>query len=206
MKVTHFYQSCLLIEEGSARILIDPSGEEAERFDSFGQLDAVLYTHEHHDHFEPALAEKFHASGVPVYANASTAKLMNFEPNVVTDGQEITAKDVVIKAIELPHCLLPNGKEGPQNTGYLINEKLFHPGDGKELEGLQVDNLALPITGPDISIRDAFAFAVQLGAKVTFPIHYDTLGAKPEAYKAFVERLGFEFELRLLPNGTSTEL
>lgn len=186
--------------------MIDPSGEEADRFDSFGQLDAVLYTHEHHDHFEPGLAEKFHTNGVPVYANASTAKLMNFQPNVVSDGQEITTKDAVIKAIELLHCLLPNGKEGPQNTGYLINEKLFHPGDGKDLEGLQVDNLALPITGPDISIRDAFAFAVQLGAKVAFPIHYDTLGAKPEAYKAFVERLGFEFELRLLPNGASTEL
>ena len=56
MKITRYYQSCLLVEEGSARILIDPSGAEAERFDSFGKLDAVLYTHEHSDHFDPDLA------------------------------------------------------------------------------------------------------------------------------------------------------
>ena len=51
MKVTRYFQSCLL-------------------------PDAVLYTHEHMDHFDLEMARKFAAGGADVYDNASTAKKM----------------------------------------------------------------------------------------------------------------------------------
>lgn len=204
MKVTRFTQSCLLVEEGGTRILIDPSGEETGN--DFGKLDGVLYTHEHGDHFDPDLAQKFADGGVAIYANASTAKKMKSQPNIVNDGQEFQAGDFQIKAIELPHCPMPDGSAGPQNTGYLINGKFFDPGDGKELAGLKVDNLALPITGPDISMRDAFDFAKQVGAKIAIPVHYDKLGANPEVYKTFAGYFDFSFTIHPLAHGESTEL
>src|SRR3989344_2736749 len=148
MKITRFTQSCLLIEDNNSKILIDPSGEEKDNLEKFGKLDAILYTHEHGDHFDPELAQKFMERGIPVYANASTAKQMKSQPSVVNDGQEFKAGEMSIKVLELLHCPMPDGSAGPQNTGYLLNQKLFHPGDGKELDGLQVDNLAVPITGP----------------------------------------------------------
>src|SRR3989344_7283529 len=186
MKVTRFTQSCLLIEDDDSRIVIDPSGEEVGN--NFGKLDAVLYTHEHSDHFDPELTMQFMGQGIPVYANDSTAKQISSQPNIVKDGQEVEIGSFKIKIIELPHCPMPDGSAGPQNVGYLINKKLFHPGDGKELVGLQVDNLAWPITGPDISPRDAFDFAKQVAAKLVIPIHYDVLGANPERYQFFIER------------------
>ena len=124
MKITRFVQSCLLIEDGGSRIVIDPSGEEASN--DFGKLDAVLYTHEHGDHFDPELTKKFMEAGVSVYANASTAKKIEGQPNLVTDGQEFKVGTFDIKVLELPHCPMPNGSAGPQNVGYLINQKLFH--------------------------------------------------------------------------------
>src|SRR3989344_8709203 len=205
MRITRFTQSCLLVEDGGSRILIDLSGEDSAV--DFGKLDAVLYTHEHADHFDPALCKKFMWQGIAVYANASTAKQIEGQRNVVKDGQEFKAGSFQIKVIELPHCLMADGSPGPQNVGYLINAKLFHPGDGTELEGLQVDNLAVPITGPDVSMRDAFDFLRQVGAKVGVPIHYDKLGAKPEVYKIFAGYFPqFKFEIHPLSYGGSLEL
>lgn len=206
MKVTRYFQSCLLIEEVDARILIDPSGHEKDHIGKLGRLDAVLYTHEHPDHFDAEMAQTFVEQGIaPVYANASTAKLIKASKTVVKDGQEFKIKDVSVKAIELPHCLMIDGSEGPQNTGYLINNKLFHSGDGKELDGLKVDILAGPITGPDVSLRDICAFANQVSAKTLLPVHYDYIGTRPEILVTFSGFYKQPFNIKIIPLGKSAE-
>lgn len=193
MKVTRYFQSCLLIEEGNARFLVDPSGQEKDRLTDFGKLDAVFYTHEHSDHFDAVMAQNFVEQGIaPVYANASTAKQINASKTEVSDGQEFDINGVKVKAIELPHCLMIDGSTGVQNTGYLFNEKLFHPGDGKELAGLTVDTLAVPLNGPDISPHDAFKFGRQVGAKNLIPIHYDFLGGNPGFFANIAEKAGMK--------------
>lgn len=195
-----------MLEEGDSRILIDPSGEEADNLDKFGKLNAVLYTHEHGDHFDADLAQKFADGGAAIYANASTAKKMKSQPNVVKGGQKFKAGNFDVKVIGLPHCPMPDGSKGPPNVGYLVNRKLFDPGDGKELGGLKVGNLAVPITGPDISMRDAFDFIQQVEAKIAIPIHYDKLGANADVYKVFAGYFDFPFELKPLKHGESLEI
>jgi len=190
MKVTRYFQSCLLIEDGPSRLLIDPSGQEAERLADFGKLDAVIYTHEHVDHFDPALAQQLSANGAKLYANASTAKQMKSAPTIVEDGQEFEVGGLKVKAMELPHCLMVDGSASVQNTGYLVGGKLFHPGDGKELAGLNVDVLAVPLNGPDISLHDAYLFAMQVGAKQVVPIHYDYLGGNPDFLARSLDQKG----------------
>jgi L-ascorbate metabolism protein UlaG (beta-lactamase superfamily) len=193
MKVTRYFQSCLLIEEGKARILIDPSGQEKGRMGEFGRLDAVFYTHEHMDHFDAEMAQTFVEQGVaPVYANASTAKQIKASKTQVKDGQKFEIAGLKIKAIELPHCLMVDGSQSVQNTGYLVNEKIFHPGDGKELEGLEVDTLAVPLSGPDISLKDAYFFTKQVGAKQVIPIHYDYLGGNPDFFDSTAQKAGIK--------------
>jgi L-ascorbate metabolism protein UlaG (beta-lactamase superfamily) len=183
MKVTRYFQSCLLVEANGVRILIDPSGQEKERLDKFGQIDAVFYTHEHMDHFDAGMAQQFVEEGVaPVYANASTAKQVQASVTTVEDGQEYDVDGLSIKAIELPHCLMVDGSTSVQNTGYLVNNELFHPGDGAELSGLEVKTLAVPLNGPDISPHDAFKFGKQVKAENLIPIHYDFLGGNPDFF------------------------
>ncbi|HSW37007.1 MAG TPA: hypothetical protein VLG37_01405 [Candidatus Saccharimonadales bacterium] len=89
----------------------------------------------------------------------------------------------------------------------LVDGVFFHPGDGKELADLEVKNVALPITGPDISMLDAYNFAKQLKAELVIPIHYLKFGAKPEVFKAYAEeKFHFPFKVRVLADGESTEL
>jgi len=205
MKVTRYFQSCLLIEEGAARLLIDPSGQEATRLSDFGKLDAVMYTHEHGDHFDADLAQQFSANGAKIYANAATAKKMKTAPTIVEDGQEFDVGGVKVKAYELPHCLMWDGSAGPQNTGYLVAGRLFHSGDGDNLEGLAVEVGAIPITGPDVSLKDAFEFAKQLSLKTIVPVHYDYIGTKPEVFAELA--LGqFGIDTKVLEIGESAEV
>lgn len=204
MKLTRYFQSCILIEDGGARILLDPSGQDADKFDEFGRLDAVFYTHEHSDHFDPDLAEKFAGAGVKLHANASTAKQMKSQPQIVTDNQEFDINGLKIQARELPHCLMVDGSTSVQNTGYLVGGRLFHPGDGKELAGLQAEILAVPLSGPDISLHDAYAFTMQVGAKQVVPIHYDFLGGNPDFLGRHLEEKGVK--TNALKQGESIEL
>jgi len=206
MKVTRYFQSCLLIEEKGTRILIDPSPQEKDRLDEFGKLDAVFYTHEHMDHFDPEMAQNFVEQGVAsVYANASTAKQIKASKTVVEDGQEYDVSGLKIKAIELPHCLMVDGSTSVQNTGYLVGGELFHPGDGVELAGsLTVKTLVVPLTGPDISSHDAFKLGKQVKARNLIPIHYDFMGGKPEFFARTTEQNGMK--THVLEVGQSVEL
>jgi len=205
MKLTRYFQSCLLIEEGKARILIDPSGQDTGNYDKFGKLDAVIYTHEHSDHFDPDLAQKFADAGVKLYANASTAKQIKSQPEIVSDNQEFDVNGMKIQARELPHCLMVDGSESVQNTGFLVADRLFHSGDGTQISGLSAEILAAPITGPDISLKDATDLAKFVSAKTVVPVHYDYIGTKPEVFASFSER-SKAFEVKVIGLGETIEL
>lgn len=203
MKATRYFQSCLLVEVNDVRILIDPSGQDKQT--DFGKIDAVFYTHEHPDHFDAEMAQTFVEQGIaPVYANASTAKQVKASVTTVKDGQAYEVNGVKIKALELPHCLMIDGSEGPQNTGYLVNDELFHPGDGKELDGLTVKTLAVPLSGPDVSAHDAFKFGKQVGAQNLIPIHYDFMGGNPGFFATTAEKAGMK--THILEKGQPIEI
>jgi L-ascorbate metabolism protein UlaG (beta-lactamase superfamily) len=207
MKITRFPQSCLLIEKNNHKLLIDPGMHflETHTVEELEGVEAVLYTHEHPDHYEPRIAQALLANGVKLFANGSTAKLVGEDKvTVVHDGDSFVAAEFDVRAYELPHCLLPDGSEGPQNTGYVIDGVFFDPGDGKDIDNVQVAAMALPITGPDISMLDAFNFAEKLGVKVAIPVHYRWMGADAETYKQFASHR--PYEVRVLADGESTDI
>jgi L-ascorbate metabolism protein UlaG (beta-lactamase superfamily) len=188
MRVTKFPQSCLLLEKAGGRIVIDPGSITMARhdLDEFGDIQAVLYTHRHHDHFDEHYVDALLERGVALYGNADLCSLVD-PMNEVKDGQSLEVASFRIEPRDLPHVPMVNGSAGPPNTGFFVDGRLFHPGDGIELEGLRARVLALPIAGPSISFRDAYVFTERTRADIVVPIHYDFFIAEPETFAKYCD-------------------
>lgn len=205
MRLTRYAQSCLLVEVGGRRLLIDPGTllEGRTRLEELGHLDAVLVTHRHADHLDPALLGPLRSRGVPVYGNADVRELTGPDGTVeVRSGQTFELGGVEVVAHDLPHVVLVDGSPGPPNTGFLIDGHLLHPGDGVELTGVHAPVLAAPIAGPSISFHDAYRFVATIGAHTVVPVHYEVFTADPTHFARVCDLA----EVVVLDEGASIEV
>src|SRR3989344_9294140 len=118
MQITKFVHSCLLIEEDSKKILIDPGNysEESLGVNSLNGLDYLLITHEHPDHMYLPLIKKTleKSPEVKIISNPSVAGILGNEGiKVSTDG------DKFIKLEEVPHEKIWMGKP-VQNVKFIV--------------------------------------------------------------------------------------
>ncbi len=182
IRITKYPQSCLLVERNDARLLIDPGAFVVNAYDpqDMGDVDAVLYTHQHGDHFDARWLDPFAEQGAQFVSNADVADLLGeHRGTVLGDRDETTIAGVTVRAYELEHCPMVDGSPGPPNVGYVIDDVLLHPGDGFEAP-TQVEVVAAPIAGPSLSIRDGYRMIADAQAAHAVPIHYDYFIAKPE--------------------------
>jgi L-ascorbate metabolism protein UlaG (beta-lactamase superfamily) len=211
VKITKYPQSTVTIEKGGRKILIDPGNFTAAKYnvEDFRGVGAVLLTHEHADHIDTKLINQIvHEYKVDVYANKSVKNqfpdLVSF---VVDHGAIIEVLGFKIAAYDMKHVALPDGSDGPQNTGYVIDDIILHPGDSIETAKIKVDIIIAPISGPDISLRDSRDQIVGVGAKIVVPIHYSIYSDdKPALATSLITRFTPDIDMRVLENGQSTEI
>ena len=210
MKITKYPQSCIVIEKGAERLIIDPGSFVSQKFtaESLLPVDAILITHEHQDHADPVLIQNLLKNKkVPVIANDSTQIVLgDVVSRLVKDNETFEIGSFKITCRELPHVDMIDGTKGPKNTGYIINDIFFHPGDGIKIDNLTIDSAAVPIAGPDISPKDIFGFIKDIGASTVIPIHYDYFPANPAFYEEMFKRSGSAAKFVILDNGQSCEI
>ena len=206
MKVTKYPQSCLLLEKDGRRIVIDPGNFFAAKYSvaELGTLEAVLYTHQHGDHYDASVAEEFKSQGIPLYGNLAVAELIGAGSTVVTHRDSFIAGGFDITPHDLPHFAKP-GVVMPPNTGYIIDGNFFHPGDGIKTEGVQVNDFAAPIGGP-FEYQVIKDFALSLQAKRIIPIHFTNVAMYPCDTTDFARVVGNSAEVIVLADGQSVEL
>ncbi len=181
MKITKYIHSCLLIEHENDKILFDPGHfsfvEGKVKPSQFKDITAILLTHCHPDHIDDdALAEIIENNpGVQLLANSEiTGKLekKDITAEIFEHGKRIVGS-FEIEAFDAPHeAILAD--EIPQNTAYVINGSILHPGDSLSknlyhLKGMEV--VCLPMTAPWETELQTFDFAKQLAPKRIVPIH-----------------------------------
>lgn len=175
MKITKIGHCCLLIEVDGKRILTDPGmftvGEH-----ELENIDVVLYTHEHGDHFHLESLKEIVTKNdsVTIISNATVGKLLEeagiaYEVLEGSEAREI--KDVLFTAHDAPHAVVFENLADVHNTGYFITERFFYPGDAYAVPEKSVEILALPVAGPWCELEDVIQYALNVQPKVAFPVH-----------------------------------
>ena len=211
MKITKYGHACVLVEEKGASILVDPG--RWSTVPKLSQLDAILITHEHGDHVDletvGALLER-HPQAV-VYTNEQVGKMLREKGLSYTrleDGDTAEVQGILIEGVGREHAIIYGTTSPCVNTGYLINEDLFIPGDAlSAVPASKVRLLALPTSGPWMKLSEAIDYAKKLAPSIVFPVH-DALyteevrrGLVPRVIGSHLEAVGITF--RDLKDGES---
>lgn len=176
MTITKFGHCCMLIEEQDLRILIDP-GIYSDQQNQLKDIDVILITHEHSDHFHVDSLKAVLANNpnAKVYTNPDGVgvKLQkeNIVFNPVHDGFIFTENDVKFEVFGSKHACLHSSVAVVPNNGYFIANRFFYPGDSFTNPKKTIELLALPVAGPWTRLQEAIDYALQLKPKLCFPVH-----------------------------------
>jgi L-ascorbate metabolism protein UlaG (beta-lactamase superfamily) len=175
MRITKFGHSCLLVEENNVRVLIDP-GAFSNSQNTVENLDAILITHEHQDHLSIESLQAILAKNpdAKIFTNPGVGQKLsevgiNF--SLLLDKEVTTIKNVRIEGVGTNHAFIYANLPIVRNTGYIINDKLFYPGDALTLPDRPIDILAYPTVAPWMKIGEAIDYGKAVKPKIAFPVH-----------------------------------
>lgn len=180
MRITKYLHSCMLVEDHGKRLLIDPGIfafiEGLVRVDDIPRVDAILLTHTHVDHVHPETVRRIkERDDAEIIGNAAVAELLGKIGIIVTP---VAGCDVDLAGFRF--CATPARHEEtlnpdiPENTAYIINDRLLVPGDSLSEElavHKGVEALALPVIAPWASEPRVVAFVSLLMPKHVIPVH-----------------------------------
>ena len=208
MKITKFGHACLLVEEGSAKLLIDP-GTFSEGFEGLTDVSAVLYTHKHPDHFyADALAKLLETNpDMRVLADEGTAAEIGTSDKVevVHDGDELDIAGVSVKGIGSDHAVMHPDQPVDTNVGYLIAGRLFHAGDNYVVPGEPVEILAFASVAPWAKVSETVDYVRAVAPRIALPIH-DAITTAPDMYAQMIDGMtAADIKLQTIKDGVSVE-
>jgi L-ascorbate metabolism protein UlaG (beta-lactamase superfamily) len=209
VKVTKFGHSCLLVEDGDARLLLDP-GTFSAGFEDLTGLTAVLVTHQHPDHLDrdklPGLLER--NPDARLHTDPDTAAQLadaGIEAAATRAGDTLDL-GTEVRVFGRDHAVIHPDIPIVSNTGYLVGGRLFHPGDAFTVPDAEVEILGLPTAAPWQKVSEAIDYLRAVAPRVAIPIH-EKIVAVPGMYYARFTQLGpAGTEVRVVDDGTSTDV
>ena len=169
MRITRFGHSCVLVEDGNGRVLLDP-GVFSSGFEDLRGLTGVLITHQHPDHLDPERVTRLLEA--------------NPEAQLVTDeGSQLDVPQTVVHAgdtLDLGLSVSVHGSEHAvihadiprvPNVGYLVGGRFFTPGDALTVPEADVEVLGLPTDAPWLKLSESVELLRAIKPKRAFPVH-----------------------------------
>ena len=170
---------------------------------AISNIDVMLITHEHEDHCHLASIKEIlrKSPNAMVVTHEGVGKILEKEEigfTRIADGQEILHGGVAIKSYGTDHACIHHDLPNVQNTGFMICNTLFYPGDAFHVPPCKVQTLALPVAAPWMRIEEAVEYAKQIMPKTVFPVHDgmlrpERLGSTRRVPKIILEPLGITY-------------
>ncbi len=179
MELTHLGHSCVLIEAADQRILIDPG--TFSDFADVRDLTAVLVTHQHPDHLDPARFGDLLAANpaAQVWLEPETAAqqqdAFGDRVNGMSSGGTVQVGTVSVTPVGDLHAVIHDYVPRIHNLGLVVRADgeptVFHPGDALDADPGEVDVVLVPLMAPWSRVSDTVEFVRRVGASRAVPIH-----------------------------------
>ena len=109
-----------------------------------------------------------------IITNSGVSALLA-EKNILSDilehGQQKQYDGLLMEGYGKIHAEIFGEIGRVQNTGYLVENKFFYPGDAFTNPEKPIEILALPVAGPWMSIKEAINYVKEVQPKYCFPVH-----------------------------------
>lgn len=212
MQFVHYGHACVLLDTGSARLLFDPGVFSS--FEDVRGVDAVLITHVHADHLDPARITALLEvnPGAELVVDADSAPIvrdLGLDPTVAEIGTPLTVAGVQVKPVGGRHAEIHREIERPVNAGYVVDDGAFyHPGDALHVPEESIDVLGVPAGAPWLRLGEAIDFTREVAPRVAVPIHERTLSdAGNQLVQGRLKAMAPEkTTLTVLPSAQETEV
>ena len=205
----------MLVEESGLRILTDPGMYTVEAHTQVSNIDVILITHEHQDHLhiESLKTILTNNPSAQIVTNTDVAAIITAgniatSVHVVDNSNQISIKGVVLESIGNDHApIYPPIIASVQNTGYIIANHFFYPGDALTIPAKPIEVLALPIAGPWLKISEAVDYAKTVNPKTCFPVHDGGLTMTIPYHRTAERVLGLtDIKFQILELGVENQL
>lgn len=196
MKITKFGHSCILLDDGTTKILFDPGlYSKVPAID----VDGIIITHVHQDHLDMDVLTPLLKNSPRIITNSEVKTELDkhgISSEIAEEGSSITVGTFTLEAFGNEHAVMHPDLPKFQNTGYLVNDKIFHPGDALFICPKPVEVLLLPVAAPWSKVSETLDYIATVKAKHNLAIHDGFLvdgGAFHRFATMWCEKLSSEF-------------
>jgi L-ascorbate metabolism protein UlaG (beta-lactamase superfamily) len=215
MQLTHFGHSCLLAtfpdgDGNDTTVLFDP-GNFSHGFEGITDLSAILITHQHPDHADPARLPALVEANpqAALYADPMTAAQLGTAWTAVHAGDAFSIGQLAVRGVGGTHAVIHPDIPLIDNISYLVGDgdhpaRLMHPGDALFHPGEPIDVLAAPAAAPWMKIAEAIDYLRAVAPTHAVPIHQGVVAEEARGiyYGRFTDMTDTDFQVLKPEHGT----
>jgi L-ascorbate metabolism protein UlaG (beta-lactamase superfamily) len=188
--LTKFGHACVRLEKAGRRLVIDP-GTFTDVPAALEDAEHVLVTHEHADHLDDGPVLEFlgaHPDATvraPRDAAARLAGHLEAGDDRATriiptgPGEEFETAGFAVRTVGGQHAVIHPQIPVVANTGYLVDGRVYHPGDSYIVPpGPAPDTLLVPLSAPWSKLSEMVDFITAVRARQAIPVHDGLLNAR----------------------------
>lgn len=179
MRIVKHGHACLELVLNGRRLILDPGVYTRSMFGKHN-VDVVLITHVHDDHCYEEQLDAIIATNpnVKIFGPdevlqrlAKAPNAANYHTTAVHHGDWHSVGEFKIEFFGAMHAEIHRSIPLVQNTGVLINDTLYYPGDSFTAPDRPVEILACPASAPWLKIGEVIDFINEVKPKRCFPTH-----------------------------------